>query len=287
MKTKLILLFTLIIITAVSGQEIEYYSSEIALEPSGLAHQKIETTFSLRENANSFLFSIDQDIENIKVYDNNDIDYLLTDEGILINKDIRANEKNTVFIEFDSKELVRQSGKNFIFSLDFLLPSKPKNAKIKLVLPEGFVLSDLEPSISPKAKEIETDGKKINIIWNVNNSEESFIVVYRRGYFGKTESLWPIYILLILIIILIFIALFIFQRKRTKEFISGTLSEDENKILKIIKENKEITQKKISQLAGFSKSKMSKLAKRLEDKGIIKRKRFFKTNKFELSKKLK
>ncbi|MBI2452390.1 winged helix-turn-helix transcriptional regulator [Candidatus Pacearchaeota archaeon] len=280
---KIILL--LLLLSTVSAQEFDYYNLEISLTSSGLAHQKIENIFILDKETNDILFSINQDIENIKVPQN---EFTFTEQGILIHKNIKPDEKNLVEIEFDTKDLVKQSGSNFIFSMDFSLPFVSKNTQIKLNLPEGFILSDIDPPASPKPTVIETDGKIISLIWK-NPEEESFIVVYKRGFTDKSESAMPTYLVFIALLIIIFTAILFMltQKRKTREFISSTLSENENIILNIIRKEKNITQKKIGQITGFSKSKLSKIIKRLEEKNILKRKPFFKTNKFELSKKMK
>ncbi|MEK6934514.1 MAG: winged helix-turn-helix transcriptional regulator [Nanoarchaeota archaeon] len=282
-------LLLLLLLSIASGQEFDNYNLEISLEPSGLAHQKMENTLTLNRNTEEILFSTREDIQNIKVYDEyNNLDFTLTDQGILINKEIIANKQSNINIEFDSPGLVKQSGKDFIFSLDLSIPFISKQTQIKLNLPEGFVLSDIDSPISPKPTNIDSDGKSINIIWDINTQEESFIVLYKRGYISLSESMLPIYLssgfILILLTSLVFILV---QKKRAKEFISGTLSEDENQIINLIREDKNTTQKNVSQELGFSKSKMSKLIRRLEEKGTIRKKPFFKTNKFDLDKRLK
>ncbi len=280
MKIFIILLLLLPITLA---QEFDSYNLEISLEPSGLAHEKIESSFTINQDSNSILFSLDQEIQNV----NSNFDSSLTNEGILINKNIKANEKNTIILEFDTKDLIKQSGKNFIFSLDFSIPFNSKNTQIKLNLPEGFILADVESPVSPKPPKIETDGKVISLIWS-NINQGSFIVIYKRGFTSKSESLLPFYLIFGLIIfILISIITILIQKRKTKDFLSSTLSENENVILNLIRKEKDITQKKIRQLTGFSKSKLSKIVRRLEEKNILKRKPFFKTHKFELPKRLK
>ncbi len=285
---KIIIIFLLLLLPIASAQEIESYDLEITLIPSGLVHQKIKIRFILNQDTNNLLFATDYEIQNIKVYDTKELNFSLTDKGIVLNEDIKANEENIIFIEFDAKNLIVQSGKDFIFSYNLELPSAPKKTTLNLILPEGFVLADIEPSVSPKPSKIETNGKLINILWETNNNNEAFIAIYKRGHTSKTESLWTVFSLSSLVIILLIVGVVIFiQRKKAKEFILGTLNDEENKIIKIIRENKNITQKKICEMTGFSKSKMSKLVRRLEEKRIIKKIPFFKTNKFELPARLR
>jgi len=288
MNIKQILLLLLLFLPVIQAQGIESYDVELTLSPSGLVHQKIENTFSLGQDSDNVLFKTENEVQNIKVYDNQGLEFQLTDQGILITKQFTANVLDTINIEFDSKDFIKKSGKEFIFSYDFSIPFNSRQTKIKLTLPEGFVLADAASPISPKPLSIDTDGRLISIIWNTDKLEESFIVVYKRGFTSKTESLLPIYLLLALITALLTIIVTIkINRRKSRKFISGTLSDDENKITNLIKEDKDVTQKEISKLTGFSKSKMSKIVRRLDEKGVLKKKQFYKTNKFELSKRLR
>lgn len=287
MKSKLLFFLLLLLLPITLAQEFSSYNLEISLTPSGVAHQRIQNTFALNKNADSVLFLTNSDIQNINIVDSIE-GYSLTDKGLLIKKNIKANQENNILIEFDSKGLVKQSGKDFIFSLDPYLPFDPKQTRIKLNLPEGFILSDIDSPISPKPSKIETDGKIITIVWDLNINEGSFIVIYKRGYISKVESLLPLYTSFITIIaILTIVTVFLLQKRKNKMFISETLSEAENKILSLIRTEAEITQKQIRKITGFSKSKLSKIVYKMEQKGVLKRIPHFKTNKFKLPKNLK
>ena len=79
----------------------------------------------------------------------------------------------------------------------------------------------------------------------------------------------------------------ILLKKEKKSFVLSTLSQDERSIVEVIIKNKEITQKEISRRLNFSKSKMAKIVRRLEEKNIIEKKPYMKTNKLKINKKLK
>ncbi len=290
MKTKILIIFLLLLLPLVKAQEFSDYKLEISLKPSGIVHEKIQANFVLDHQSDSIIFSKVNEIRNIKVYENGkSLNFADTEEGILIYKNFLPGKLNQITIEFDTNDLVKKSGKDFIFSLDLSIPKEVKNLDLNLDLPEGFVLSDIESSVSPKASEVSTDGKVISVDWYFKDiKEQSFIVIYKRGFESKSEPFFLVYGL-IMFIILLSISIFIIfiYKKNNRKFVMSTLSSDEREIVKFIREDKGVTQKKISQLAGFSKSKMSKLVRRLEEKEIIKKTPWFETNKFNLSRRLR
>lgn len=290
MKIIPIITIILLLLPITSAQKLESYNTELFLQPSGIVIEKIIFVFTLDHDSENVLFPIGGDVQSIKAYKNNkELKTSLTDEGILIEADIKRNEPTQISLEFESKDLIKQSGKDLIFSLNFSLPELTNNLSVVAHLPEGFTLSDIESPISPKPSEISTNGKLITTTWNSKGiKEQSFIIVFKRGYTSRFEGYIAIYAVSIIIIILLMILLFIiFTRAKTRNFISGTLSEDERKVIDYIRKEVGITQKKISQLTGFSKSKMSKITRKLEEKGVVKKKPWFKTNKFDLAKKLR
>ena len=66
--------------------------------------------------------------------------------------------------------------------------------------------------------------------------------------------------------------IFIFFKRKTKILDYG-LTEDERKFLKVLSEEDKISQKKISRKINMSKAQTSRIAKSLEKRGLIERKR--------------
>ena len=95
---------------------------------------------------------------------------------------------------------------------------------------------------------------------------------------------WPFFLILIFIVSISF-GLFFYVKKKSREDIYAILSNDEILIIKEIKNN--VTkQKEISRNLNFSKSKMSKVIAKLEQKKLISKEPHFKTNIIKLIKKI-
>jgi len=135
---------------------------------------------------------------------------------------------------------------------------------LTITLPEKYVLYG-DPAVIPRPDNIETDGKEITMSWQFSESTEVSVF-----YEGSSSNLY----LWIALIALVFIIVLVFILKKPK--VEQYLSDDENAVLKLVKKVKR--QDHIAKELEFSKSKMSKVVRKLEEKGLIKKKPYFKTN---------
>lgn len=198
------------------------------------------------------------------------------EEGYIItfHKDIKQGINEVEFtILYDN--LIQKSGDGKVLRSSFL-SIESDQINISLELPEGFFLSG-EPSTSPEPTSITSDGKKINLEWIF--TEKGSIVVF---YETTNTNLLPYFIILILIMTGVALYLIIHKGKMSRK-IDEMLSEDEKKILLEIKNGLK-KQKDIAKKLEFSKSKMSKVVRKLEEKGLIQRIPHFKTNILKIKK---
>lgn len=176
-------------------------------------------------------------------------------------------------------QIIESSTKNKIFRTTFY-PENAGQMGISLTLPLYHALSAQEPSATPKPALIETDGQRIKLYWEFQ--EQADIAVFYTGQREFGSQLIPAFI----VIVLISFCIFIYFKKKTKKHISAVLSSEEIKVVEEVRKgvNK---QKEIAKNLDFSKSKMSKVIRKLEEKGLIEKKPYFKTNIIKLSKKIK
>jgi len=138
--------------------------------------------------------------------------------------------------------------------------------EVRLALPQHAIL-DTEPAVVPAPDSIETDGRNIIIYWSFEG-DSSLSVFYRE----TSRNYLP---LALLVIAIIFCAIFI-GRYILRKRIDDILSDDEKAVLDLIK--KKSRQDHIAKELNFSKSKMSKVVRKLEEKGLVKKEPYFKTN---------
>ncbi len=263
----------------------------IELLPSGAAIEIIKTEFVAQEDASKVSYSLLNEPQNLKVYQNGEeIGYeIIRNEfyEIVIDKKVNKGQAYSLNLEFDIKGLVEQSGKQYVFSFRYQPAANVENFNLDLRLPRGFSLADIESAVSPAGYKASSDGKNIIISWKLKDvdDEQSFIVVYERGMAGNSSYLW-IFGLLAVALFAIF-GIVLFYRREKREIVSGVLSQDEKKIMAIIESGNDITQKQVVKDTGFSKAKVSKIIRRLEEMGIVEKKPWMATNKLKIKNKIK
>lgn len=287
---RVLLLLVLILLLAGSANALES-NVKVDLLPSGAAHEVIEISFIADADADEVSYSLLNKPENLKVFQSTDeLEHKVVKNeyyDIIISKQIKKGQSYRIRMEFDIKGLIRQLNRNYIFSFKYQPNTNFENFNIEVVLPRGFILAELESAVSPSGGIVSTDGKNIIVNWNLKgiNNEQAFIIVYERGLASSSSYVW---IVVTIVIALGAIAgVVTFYRKEKKEVIDGVLSVDEKKIVGMIEAGDEITQKQIVKDTGFSKAKVSKIIRRLEEKGIVEKIPFMATNKLKIKNKIK
>ena len=210
--------------------------------------------------------------------------YSIRQEGdyyvVVLQKELVVGE-NSLNFTIIYNDLIDRKNKQRVFRTTFH-PENNAEMSIRLTLPAHFVLSGKEPSAIPKPDLIITDGQKITLIWDFNNSERADLSVFYEG-----ESNFGTIIIIFAVVLSASISLifFIFKKSKIRD-LEETLSSEELKIVEQIRKGA-TKQKEIAKNLEFSKSKMSKIARKLEEKGLIERKPYFKTNIIKLSKKIR
>ncbi|MGC9310733.1 MAG: helix-turn-helix transcriptional regulator [Candidatus Aenigmatarchaeota archaeon] len=182
-----------------------------------------------------------------------------------------------VTLKMDYYGLIEKRG-GFLMVYDTYIFSTPSDRfRFGLTLPRGYVIAenvselDLFP-YSPADAVQSTDGRRISLIWEREpalGETFSFYVVYEQVFEPERDNT-RIYVLLLLAVIIILAGLY-FRRKPTlKEY---GLNDDERKILNVLLKENRISQKKIARETGFSKAHVSRLAKDMEERGLIRRKK--------------
>lgn len=298
---RILLLFAVILLLAGCVNALEN-DVKVDLLPSGAAHEIVEITFIAGADADEISYSLLNQPENLKVYQITNtvssIESVRLDElsykiskneyyEVVINKQVKKGQNYKIKMEFDIKGLIRQLNRNYIFSFKYQPSTSFENFNIDVSLPKGFILTELESAVSPSGGKVGTDGKSIIVSWNLKgiSNEQAFIIVYERGLVNSNSYVW---IIITIVVALGAIAgVITFYRKEKKDVVSGVLSHDEKKIVSMIEAVNEITQKQIVKDTGFSKAKVSKIIRRLEEKGIVEKTPYMATNKLKIKNKIR
>lgn len=193
---------------------------------------------------------------------------------------LKIGSGEDVLIQYNTKSYLDKAGKEIFFTLAHPI----KNSSIILYLPEEGILTE-EKIVLPEANEIETDGRRIFLVWN-NFSEDQLVVSYDLIP-DEDFHYWAIIFVLFLGIVGIYYysdlkhkeELKKIKRKQIKnkekieEKITRNLYDEEREIVKFLlkKKGNESWTKEIIRELGINKVKLSRKLRSLESRGIVQR----------------
>ncbi len=189
-------------------------------------------------------------------------------------------KSNVVSFDLYFDNLIDSDGKRRVYRSSF---APPQNGivRISLTLPTGFVLSERKPNAIPQAADITTDGRAVTLKW-VFTSEQAISVFYEGG--EDVNLLMVIGVVVLCVIIMG--GAFFYVKRRNRRQLSDMLSSEEGKVIEAVRAGLS-KQKDVAAQLVFSKSKMSKIVRHLEEKGLITRTPHFKTNIIKLKEKIR
>lgn len=211
-----------------------------------------------------------------------------TTMNITFRKPLKPKEIGTVKLSYFSRGRRSNIGGFSKFSYSLSNPYASKNVYFTVKLPPGKVILrkeyPLDP-ISPERYSTGSDGRSILINWYFPSLKES----KKLTIWFESAGVMDIYLMIgVVVFVIIVLSLVVFRYFRPKKVISlSLLKEDERKIIETVMEEKEITQKELKERLDFSKAKLSRLLRDLEERGIVKKEPYHRTNMVSLKKRLK
>lgn len=192
-----------------------------------------------------------------------------------------TEDKRSVTVQYDYTGLIEKTDDKYKFMQDLYMPMNVKSLWYEIILPEGMIL--VKNSTSPSGWDTTTDGRRIFVFWNLKNMTKgdtfSPVIYYESGIIIESQLIYIIPAL----VILVGIVIFLWRRKRGVQVVLPVLKEDERKIFKaIMKHGSGVKQKMIVKEGNYSKAKVSKVLKSLEERGLVRLERLGRTNKVHL-----
>ncbi|OQC52273.1 MAG: hypothetical protein BWX56_00408 [Euryarchaeota archaeon ADurb.Bin023] len=270
----LVLSFPNMFISADTQVEITYLKIDVELMEDRSFKETIDMIIFPKEEIN-FNLHLPKEYKNLELM-HNDMKIEFSD-GKTIK--LTANELNSIKISYTSLDSIEKRKKDFIYVRELVYPNvKNLIFRIKLPLAYGINNEDIS-SIIPEPTYLQSDGKRIIVLWEMKSPQTP--TMFRVKYNSLvTNNKFDINIFVpfaIFSILLILSGILIFNKTyKNKEselkIPSSLLSEDERIICNILKnEGGTIKQKKLSNLTGFSKAKITKILTNLEKKEVITR----------------
>jgi len=257
------LIFLIVFLTLISFVNADLQKTEIYVNEGGILN--FIEDYVISEDLNIILPT---DYYNFNI---NLDSYELNENDLVLD----ANGETRFEIKYSTSEFSYKDGNVWRLSVDL---EGLDNNFVSVYLSENAKLLSAN-----EGAEIYTLGGIIIIdLKSVDNLEIS----YELGRKESKNYLWILYIVLLILVLLFFFRKKFIKPKKLLEKVSSkkdkieekndvmnTLTETESKIVKVLTENKRLTQKKILFLTGLPKSTLSRTLRSLQRKNIIEIKR--------------
>jgi len=290
MKKIFILLFLILLSVPCFSKELYQYGVTAEIFENNTVSYKLTLIF-VNNTDQTFIFPISSS-NNVKVESIADCNVQsgMLETNILCS--LKVSNRTVVVISYDSNQKVSKKGNYFLFQDSFKINSDSDTASFLIKLPEGTGLKEpIENSYGPSGALIGSDGRRTIINWIENDLKKgkNFDVSIAYEKIGEVvTSEIPIQIILfIAFLIIVGFALFyqFYWRNRNVNLIIPILKKDEKKIFDtIMKHGSGVNQKLIVNDSGYSKAKVSKVLKSLEERGILRLERIGRRNKVHIEK---
>lgn len=293
MKTYFLLAAAAIFLTAVSvpsyglednqSQKITFLGAEVELRD--VSHTTLTVTFDPNSTIKTFTLPLFYDIQNLKAdanFGNVSCSQQKKPFGSQIDCEVSPTyDKRMLTLEYDSFDLVTKVDKQFLYKQEFTIPLETAQLSFKTMLPEGMFLSSggVFQQYLPASGEKGSDGRRIFVSWRKENltAGESFDTQVSYEASSDNSQIMALFAGGLLGLGAIIVALivgfwFFFKRfKRNIKIVLPVLKGDEKTIMElIIRDRGNTNQKLLVRESNFSKARVSKILKSLQERGIVK-----------------
>lgn len=265
----------LLLINLASAISFDKVYVELEIKDS-VAYEQITASLFTEKQLNSIVFPLSVKPENLEI----SLPYQLKEDGIVINKTIPANSSFEFSMKLQTSSFITKiSESEFLFS--YTSPRiTAKEMKVKVALPEETRIVDKGSLLVSRPVFISTDGRRIFLEWIKELSEEEFTSFVQ---YNKAKTEYPnIFLIVSIVLAAGFIIGYKLKKVKKAKIIKEVLSEDERIIVDEISKRGEAMQDELRKTTNFSKTKVSKILRNLEMKGIVLKTPYKKTNKIKL-----
>ncbi len=292
MKKILSLVVVLLAMPMVSATPLEYYETVINLDSENAQFTFI---FLFEEAPDGMLeYALPFSIEDFNTSANFG-NYTCTSSGeqwgTLIKCDFSevTSGGRALNIKFNTTETTREMEKRVHFNANIKTPQEVEKMVLKAVLQKGYVLIE-EPQgpttmvpYSPSDGVQGSDGRRIFVEWSRENVKKGegidVSLTYERIAPQVSGNQNMIFLFIGILILLIIFLLLGLRNRSAKEMDMSILKDDEKRVMEILKERGGMCkQRVIVRETDFSKAKVSRLIKDLEERKLIRTEKEGRTN---------
>lgn len=276
-------------VSSTAYSQVQFYGAETDLSPDGNAKIRLVVTF--KQPVNELELPIFGAVKNLAASSNSGpVDCNVRSGAASIIRCIMnlTQEKRTLEISFETADFVKNVETNSLFSIDLSLNLPVEQSVASVRLPEGYALTNtsLIPSISPQATDIASDGRRIIVNWKMDNLTLGQPFRFQTMY-EPVKAQFPVGLVsagVLSFLVLAGTGFFFYRRiRKPKEVILSVLDDFEKRVIEIMTAaGGEINQRKVVQDTNLSKAKVSRVVKRLQERGLVEVTRLGRTNKLKL-----
>ncbi|MHA1245461.1 MAG: helix-turn-helix transcriptional regulator [Candidatus Heimdallarchaeota archaeon] len=298
-----------LITEAIENQTVITHNMEVKIREDHSL--KVTSTFVVANNdtlpMNYFYYEINRTISSVFVYDPIDsLDFTWQVSqaiGNAINITMRfpllEDEIYVFSISYEIVDTLYHIGNPVAYhELDYEITHKrySKIFNLEITLPIYSSLLDADqPAYFPTPRRIYQEDSTIYLVWKYEekdiDDEDLFIVRFTEdGLLNRKPNLLALYIILAFLggVGIAVLVGFLIYKKRLKpaetELVSSLLTDTEQEVIIAINQDSGVsTQRRICEKTGYSKSKVSQILAKLEEKEVLTRERWGRTNKVTIS----
>jgi uncharacterized membrane protein len=284
MKHSVLALFLALILAAsalpAQAAEISQYQITFDIQPSGEVKESIHVAFSQPVEETYFSYMFTGDILDLEINNTQkELEYSIQGSGQenMVRLLVPAGTRE-LFIAFSSRDLVFWNGNIMQFFTNFRPPAGLPSTDIMVILPQGF--SIYRGLASPEGSSMSTDGSRIALVWSLENPGED-VPISVKMYNPYQDADFLLIPAIALAsgggVLWLFLR---YRRKSEQAFLKG-FTEDESKVVQLLRQRKCCYQNRLVKELGFSKAKMSRITHRLEKRGLIQKEKSGKNKRIE------
>lgn len=290
MKKLSLLALVLLVLPLVQAAEIDYYDLEVVLEES-LASETAEIFVNNFDSEESITLFLPPSISNLKVSLNDDFVECTETEIVGATEVICPTPRVDYFLdlEYETPYPLITVGDRKLFSQDFNFASVIGEFSLEIKLPERALLpAELSQFVTPEPDKIASDGRRIILSYDAEGVDSFEVSIFYDPVEGS--KLFAVWIFLGLVGASLAVLLLRNKSGKKKKIKHPKknglhLLPDEKDVLKLIENSSgPIRQKDIETQVDFSKAKLSRVLRGLEERGVIRRIPKGNTNLVELRK---
>lgn len=190
----------------------------------------------------------------------------------------------SIELSYLTSESLQKSRNGYYFVDKVKFYSDFDKTEITFLIDTGSFLDN--EHIYPSPTRIETDGRQILVVWELNNVKQGDDIPIFLTIESPSSSNLIVWIIIFIALIILSYTIYKFYQNRGKktEEIDKYLMESEKAIITELKkaDRGELWQKQLQLKTNFSKAKLSRLVRNLESRNIIEKIPFGNTNKVRL-----